>query len=80
MVGSLLKNYQSFPGIGMNKNIEQYFCSFSFREMVGSFLINRLFKKSSEYFLFFAEWSDNYVGRGGSPSDGRDCLWPGKTL
>ena len=30
----------------------QYFCSFSFREMVGSFLINCLFKKSSEYFLF----------------------------
>ena len=32
--------------------IAQYFCSFSFREMVGSFLINCLFKKLSEYFLF----------------------------
>ena len=80
MVGSLLKNYQSFPGIGMNKTIEQYFCSFSFREMVGSFLINRLFKKSSEYFLFFAEWSDNYIGRGGSPSDRCDRLRSAKIL
>ena len=60
--------------------IAQYFCSFSFREMVGSFLINCLFKKSSEYFLFFAEWFDNHIGRGGRPSDRCDRVRSTKIL
>ena len=37
-------------------------------------------KRSSEYFLFFVDWLDNHIGRGGGHSDGCDWIRPPKTL
>ena len=54
MAGSLLINYQPFPGMGMDKNIEQYniFVHSHSGKWLVVFLINCLIKNSSEYFLF----------------------------
>ena len=37
-------------------------------------------KRSSEYFLFFVDWLDNRIGRGGGHSDGGDRVRSTKIL
>ena len=44
------------------------------------FLINGLIQRSSEYFLFFVDWLDNHIGRGGGHSDGCDWIRSRKVL
>ena len=48
-----------FPGMGLDKYILLGYMQF--------------IKRSSEYFLFFVDWFDDYFGRGGGTS-GR-CYW-----